>query len=80
MSSLADDPAEHFLVVVNEEGRHSLWPQLTTPPSGWTPVHGPDDRAGCLAYIEEHWTDLRPLGLLSRLAEPGGPRGNARPS
>jgi MbtH protein len=26
-------------------------------------VHGPDVRQNCLAYIKEHWTDMRPRTL-----------------
>ncbi|MFI0420076.1 MbtH family protein [Spongiactinospora sp. 9N601] len=69
MSSLLGQAGESCLVVVNEEGQHSLWPQVTAPPAGWTPVYGPAGRAQCLAYVEEHWTDMRPLGLVTWLAD-----------
>ncbi|MEU7894926.1 MbtH family protein [Nonomuraea sp. NPDC049152] len=78
MSRLFDDPEGRFLVVVNEEGQHSLWPDTTTPPPGWKAVHGPAKRSQCLAFVEEHWTDMRPHGLVARrssvisLTESGG--------
>ena len=61
MSNLFDDPDGIFLVVVNDARQHSLWPADLDVPAGWTPATGADSRAACLAYIEEHWTDLRPV-------------------
>jgi MbtH protein len=58
-----DDTIEH-LVLVNDEGQHSLWPASADVPAGWSRVHGPDARAACLRYVEEHWTDLRPRSLV----------------
>ncbi|ASW54303.1 MbtH family protein [Plantactinospora sp. KBS50] len=56
-----DDPDGTFLVLVNDEEQHSLWPQALDVPAGWRAVHGPDSRQPCLDYIEQNWTDLRPL-------------------
>ncbi|WP_431873277.1 MbtH family protein [Amycolatopsis sacchari] len=56
-----DDPDGTFLVLVNEEEQHSLWPARLAVPTGWRVVHGEDRRQACLDYIEENWTDLRPL-------------------
>lgn len=56
-----------FSVLVNEEGQHSLWPDFAEVPAGWTVAHGPTDRAACIAYVNEHWTDLRPRGVAARL-------------
>lgn len=56
-----DDPEGTFLVLVNDEEQHSLWPAHLDVPAGWRSVHGSDTREACLAYVEEHWTDLRPL-------------------
>ncbi len=55
-----DDPDGTFLVLVNDEEQHSLWPATLDVPAGWQPVHGPAGRQECLDYVEEHWTDLRP--------------------
>jgi len=57
-----------YFVLVNEEGQHSLWPVFADVPKGWSAVHGPDDRAGCLDHVNVHWTDLRPRSLRSDLA------------
>ena len=56
-----DDPDGTFLVLVNDEDQHSLWPQHLPIPEGWRSVHGGDTRQACLDYIDREWTDLRPL-------------------
>lgn len=53
-----DDDTAQFLVLVNEAGQHSLWPTFRAVPDGWRTVHGPDDRASALAYVDEHWPDI----------------------
>ena len=34
-------------------------------------VYGEADRAACLDYIEQNWTDIRPKSLRERLAQQG---------
>ncbi|WP_447007589.1 MbtH family protein [Saccharothrix isguenensis] len=63
MTNPFEDPEGRFHVLVNEEGQHSLWPSFADVPAGWTSRFGPDTRDACVAYVEEHWTDLRPLSL-----------------
>jgi MbtH protein len=63
MSNPFDDADGVFLVVVNDEGQHALWPEFAEIPAGWTGVHGPAGREECLAYVEEHWVDIRPRSL-----------------
>ena len=62
-----DDDAGTFLVVVNDEDQHSLWPAFADVPAGWRKVFGEASRAECLAYVEEHWTDIRPKSLREAL-------------
>jgi len=52
-----------FIVLVNEENQHSLWPEFIPIPDGWAPVFGPTARAECLHYIEENWRDIKPKSL-----------------
>lgn len=52
-----------YLVLVNPEGQHSLWPASLDAPAGWTRVHGPAGRDACLEYVNTHWTDMRPRSL-----------------
>ncbi|REF00002.1 MbtH family protein [Thermomonospora umbrina] len=62
-----DDPEGRFLVLVNEERQHSLWPSFADVPAGWTVAFGEDTRDACLTYVEEHWTDLRPHSLVEAM-------------
>ncbi|WP_329520947.1 MbtH family protein [Spirillospora sp. NBC_01491] len=68
MTNPFDDPDAAFLVLVNDEGQHSLWPAFAEVPAGWAAAFGPGPRAGCLEYVETHWTDLRPRSLAARAA------------
>ncbi|MEU9456992.1 MbtH family protein [Streptomyces sp. NPDC048277] len=52
-----------YLVLVNDEGQHSLWPVYIDVPKGWHLVFGEAGRDECLAYVEENWTDMRPKSL-----------------
>lgn len=64
MANPFDDPDGIFLVLVNDEGQHSLWPSFVDVPAGWTVRHGPAARGECLEYVDAHWTDMRPLSLV----------------
>ncbi|QIP83453.1 MbtH family protein [Streptomyces sp. Tu 2975] len=61
-----EDPQGRFLVLVNDENQHSLWPSFAEVPPGWRIVFGEDTRDACLAYVEANWTDLRPASLIAR--------------
>lgn len=67
MSNPFDDVDGRFLVLVNDEGQHSLWPEFADVPAGWTVAFGVADRAACIEYVNENWTDLRPRSLAARL-------------
>ncbi|MFI0263752.1 MbtH family protein [Streptomyces sp. NPDC017056] len=62
-----DDPDDEFLVLVNDEGQHSLWPAAFDVPDGWRVANARDSRSGALAYIEENWTDMRPKSLVEAM-------------
>jgi MbtH protein len=62
-----DDKDGTFLVLVNDEGQHSLWPQFVAVPAGWTSMFGPDSRERCLEYVEQNWTDMRPKSLIKAM-------------
>lgn len=53
-----------YLVLVNDEGQHSLWPAHIGVPAGWTVAHGEDTRAACLEWVDQNWTDMRPKSLV----------------
>ena len=62
-----DDETGTFLVLVNDEEQHSLWPTFADVPARWQKAFGEASRAECLAYVEEHWTDIRPKSLREAL-------------
>ncbi|MDQ3402908.1 MAG: MbtH family protein [Actinomycetota bacterium] len=66
MNNPFDDTDATFLVLVNDEGQHSLWPSFATVPAGWTIAHGEARRAECLEYVERNWTDMRPKSLVAQ--------------
>lgn len=65
MSNPFDNLDGSFVVLVNGEGQHSLWPTSIAVPDGWRTAHGPDGRAACIDYINRNWTDLRPASLIA---------------
>jgi MbtH protein len=67
-----EDPKLHA-VLVNGEGQYSIWPLTEAIPAGWRAVNKPAQRSECMRYVDEVWTDMRPLSL--RMAE-GGSRGS----
>ena len=62
-----EDESGTYLVLVNDENQHSLWPAFNAVPAGWTVVHGEDTRQNCLEYVSAHWTDMRPASLISQM-------------
>jgi uncharacterized protein YbdZ (MbtH family) len=67
MTNPFEDENGTFLVLVNAENQHSLWPSTVDVPAGWRTVHGEDTRSACLEYVETHWTDLRPASLVAAM-------------
>jgi len=67
MTNPFEDENGTFLVLVNAENQHSLWPSTVDVPAGWRTVHGEDTRAACLEYVETHWIDLRPASLVASM-------------
>ncbi|MEK9518793.1 MbtH family protein [Streptomyces sp. NPDC087908] len=57
-----------YLVLVNDEGQYSLWPDFAEVPAGWEVALGESDRQACLDHIEAHWTDMRPKSLVRAMA------------
>ena len=59
-----DDSADlPHIVLINDEEQHSLWRADLDIPGGWRQVFGPGSKTECLAYVDTHWTDMRPLSL-----------------
>ena len=58
-----------YKVVVNHEEQYSIWPADRENPLGWRDVGKSGPKSECLAYIEEVWTDMRPLSLRQHMEE-----------
>jgi len=70
--SWGDDKTE-FVVVINDEEQYSIWPSYKSIPKGWRPDGKRGVKAECLAYIDQVWTDMRPLSLRLALAQEQAP-------
>ena len=58
-----------YVVVVNDEEQYSIWPDGREIPAGWLAVGKSGTKDECLAYVEEVWTDMRPLGLRRQMEQ-----------
>jgi MbtH protein len=58
-----DDEDRGYTVLVNDEQQYSVWLIDKTIPAGWHTVGTSGTKEHCLSYIEEEWTDMRPLSL-----------------
>jgi MbtH protein len=67
MSSDEQDDATIYKVVINHEAQYSIWPVHRDNPLGWDDVGKSGLKAECLAYINEAWTDMRPLSLRQKM-------------
>ncbi|MER5868728.1 MbtH family protein [Streptomyces sp. NPDC002044] len=68
MANPFDDESGTFLVLVNGDNQHSLWPARHAVPAGWDEALSATTRQSCVNYIERHWTDLRPARVVAHAA------------
>jgi MbtH protein len=61
------DAFTDFAVVINHEEQYSIWPTELDVPAGWHTVGRSGTQEECVAYIDEVWTDIRPLSLRTAL-------------
>ncbi|MGH2732142.1 MAG: MbtH family protein [Actinomycetota bacterium] len=52
-----------YKVVINHEEQYSLWPAERGNPPGWRDAGKQGSKQECMAYVDEVWTDMRPLSL-----------------
>jgi MbtH protein len=67
MPEEVNDDTTQYHVVVNEEEQYSIWPTEREIPLGWREAGKSGSKAECLNYINEVWTDMRPLSLRKRM-------------
>lgn len=58
-----------YKVVVNDEEQYSIWPDPREIPLGWRDAGKRGLKQECLAYIDEVWTDMRPLSVRRQMDE-----------
>jgi MbtH protein len=66
-----NDDSTIYKVVINHEEQYSIWAADRENPLGWNDAGKQGSKQDCLAYIEEVWTDMRPLSLRKKMAEQG---------
>jgi MbtH protein len=69
MFQIEKDDEATYKVVVNHEEQYSIWPLEKENPLGWRDAGKSGTKQECLAYINEVWTDMRPLSLREKMAE-----------
>ncbi|QMV14109.1 MbtH family protein [Vibrio spartinae] len=52
-----------YTVVLNDEAQYSIWFEERELPAGWQRADYQGSKQECLAYIQQVWTDMRPLSL-----------------
>ena len=60
MSNPFDDQGGTFVVLINDLGQYSLWPEAAEVPAGWSIARAQSSRQACIEYIGRNWTDMRP--------------------
>jgi MbtH protein len=74
MTNPFEDADASYLVLINDEGQHSLWPVFADVPEGWETIFGEAPRQDCLDFIETNWTDMRPRSLIKAMEEDAAER------
>ena len=64
-----DEDERQYKVVINHEEQYSIWPADRENPLGWKDAGKEGSKKECLDYIEEVWTDMRPLSLRKKMQE-----------
>ncbi|MFE3323089.1 MbtH family protein [Nocardia sp. NPDC059195] len=58
MSNPFDNEDGIFVVLRNNLGEYSLWPEFSTVPDGWAVQIEGVSRADAISYIDQHWATL----------------------
>jgi MbtH protein len=64
-----DSEDTSFDIVINHEEQYSIWPVSKPVPAGWTVIGVSGDKKFCVNYINQGWTDMRPLSLRNKMEE-----------
>lgn len=74
---------EKYYIVKNAEEQYSIWPSYKQIPNGWQTIESesesePKPKSECIAYIEDVWTDMRPLSLKKQMERISQEQNNTR--
>lgn len=64
-----DEDNREYKVVMNHEEQYSIWPADRENALGWKDCGKVGPKKECLEYIDEVWTDMRPLSLRKQMAQ-----------
>lgn len=67
-----DEASTLYKVVMNHEEQYSIWPADRSNALGWRDAGKAGSKEECLSYIEQVWTDMRPLSLRVRMGDSRG--------
>ena len=59
---------EQWTVLINHEEQFGLYPAGRPVPEGWRRADFSGTEDDCQAYVDEHWTDMRPSSLRRAMA------------
>ena len=68
MSANTSDDDREYTVLINDEEQYSLWLKSKAIPPGWRMAGKDGSKTECLQYVDEVWTDMRPLSLRRKMA------------
>jgi len=63
---MTSDDRTH-IVLINHEEQYSLWPKGKELPNGWREAGKEGTIEECSRFVDEVWTDMRPLSLRKRM-------------
>jgi len=69
MATELEEDTTIYKVVINHEEQYSIWPADRENPLGWRDAGKAGPKAECLAYVDEVWTDMRPLSLRKQMGD-----------
>lgn len=64
-----DQDTREYTVVMNAEEQYSIWLTDRPVPGGWREAGKRGTKTECLSYIQEVWTDMRPLSLRKKMEQ-----------
>lgn len=67
MDPVENEDNRRYSVVINHEEQYSIWLADRAIPDGWNEVGKSGSKTECLAYINQVWTDMRPLSLRQQM-------------